>query len=406
MGSTAPGHELSFMEALDDNYVMHTYARREVGFVSGKGVELTDTEGRRYVDFLSGIGTMSLGYCDPAVTAAIQAQAATLTHVSNLYHIENRGELAAKLVSLFGVPGKVFFANSGAEANEAAIKLARKWAHSNKPAATTIVTALNSFHGRTLATVAATGQPARALPFAPVTPGFAHVAFNDVDALEAAIGEDTIAFMIEVVQGESGVWVASDEYVQRAAELCRASNTLLIVDEVQSGLYRTGYPFAFQHYGVHPDVITSAKALGSGFPVAAAIASDEVAAAFVPGDHGSTFGGGPLACAVALATLNRFAALEIADHVVAMGEYLREALATVPGLSQVRGRGLMVGFSLGDNLAAGMTAKELSDALLDAGYLVNAIGDRHVRLLPPLIVEKTHIDGLISAINGIIEGHN
>lgn len=395
------------MKDLDAAHVMHTYARRDVGFVSGQGVELTGTDGRTYVDFLSGIGTMSLGYSDPKVTAAVQAQAAKLTHASNLYYVEHRGELASRLVTLFGAPAKVFFANSGAEANEAAIKLARKWAHAHKPAATTIVTALNSFHGRTLATVAATGQPARALPFAPVTPGFAHVVFNDVSALEAAIGPDTIAFMIEVVQGESGVWVASEEYMARAAELCRETGTLLIVDEVQSGLYRTAYPFAFQHYGVQPDIITSAKALGSGFPIGAAIAVTEVAAALVPGDHGSTFGGGPLACAAALATLERFDELSIAAHVAEVGEYLIQQLGSVAGLTDIRGRGLMVGFTLDPaSVGATMTAKQLADALLQAGYLVNAIGDHYIRLLPPLIVEKTHIDGLICAINGIIEGHN
>ena len=393
--------------ALDQQYVMNTYARRPVAFVAGQGMELVAADGSRYLDFLAGISTVNLGYSDPVVTQAIADQAAQVIHTSNLYYAPHRAELAQDLVQLFGAPAKVFFANSGAEANEAAIKLARRWAAQHKPQATTILTALNSFHGRTLATVAATGQPERAVPFAPVPQGFAHVPFNDTDALEAAVGPDTIAVMLEPVQGESGVWPATPQYLQRAQELCRQHGALLIFDEVQTGMYRTGsYPFAFQRYGLAPDIVTSAKALANGVPIGAAIATVHVAGAFVPGDHGSTFGGGALACAAARATLAQLSALKLGQNSEEMGEYLRAKLADIPGIGQVRGLGLMVGFTISDELAATLgptPAKTLSDALLDRHVIVNAIGQRHIRLLPPLICNRSHIDTLCNALYAIIE---
>ena len=413
--------DLADIQALDSAYVMHTFARRPVAFTHGHGAVLTASDGATYTDFLAGIATVSLGYDDPAVTAAIVEQAGKLVHVSNLYHVEHRGELAQALVELFdgedyigdahppseSAPARVFFSNSGAEANEAAIKLARRWAKEHKPAADTILTLLGSFHGRTLATVAATGQPDRALPFAPVMPGFAHVPLNDVAALEAAIGsgQQTIAVMVEIIQGESGVWPASAEYLGRLSELCAETNTLLIVDEIQTGMYRTGAPFAYRHFGLSPDIVTSAKALANGMPIGACIAATHVADALKVGEHGSTFAGGPLVAAAALATLRRYREMDAIEHVSALGAYLRDSLAGVSGIGQVRGAGLMVGFSLTDETLATTDASSLATALFEAGYLVNAIGERSIRLVPPFVIEKSHIDGLVAALNAIINGN-
>jgi len=395
---TAVATDLTTIEKLDSEKLMHTYKRKPVAFDHGQGMHLYDTDGKEYLDLLSGLGTMGLGHSNKAVSDTLCDQSKKLMHVSNLYHVEGRGELASALIALYGQPGKVFFGNSGAEANECAIKLARKWGHANKPAADTIVTATGSFHGRTLATIAATGQPEFARPFAPITPGFAHTPFNDVEALDVMLGEKTIAFMIEVVQGESGVWPATKEYVQTAAELCKQRDILFIVDEVQSGIYRSGKPFAFQHFGIAPDIITSAKALGNGFPVGATIARTSVADAFSPGDHGTTFGGNVLACAVCLAVLDCYKAMDIEEHVTNVGAYARKRLAEIPGVCDVRGIGLMIGFTFSD-----FSAQECAEELLANGIVVNAIGDSYIRILPPLICEYAHIDTLVSAINAIIE---
>ena len=395
------------MQALpDESHLMGVFARLPIQFVRGNGMELFDADGTRYFDFLSGIGTVNLGHRHPAVTSALHAQADVLTHVSNFFYIEHRAELADKLVELFGSEAQVFFANSGAEAVEGALKLARKWATIHKPEAHTIVTALDSFHGRTYGALSATGQPARSAPFAPLLPGFRYVAYNDVDALDGALTEDTVALMLEVIQGESGVWPARAEYLETAQRLCVERNILLIIDEIQTGIYRTGLPFAFQHFGLTPDIITSAKGLGNGYPIGAIIARREAADAFAPGDHGSTFGGNPLACAVALATLRAFDACAIdgasvQEHVTAVGAYARETLSRIPGIDEVRGRGLMIGMTLGDEFC--MTAPAMRDALAHKGFIVNAIGERTIRLLPPLICTNVHIDYLSAAIYAIID---
>lgn len=392
-------------QLLDNQYVMNTFARKPVDFVRGQGMSLFDSDGKEYFDFLSGIGVLNLGHCNEGVVEAICEQVSKLAHVSNYFHVEHRGELAQQLVELYGYAGKVFFANSGAEANEGAIKLARKWGHEHKPEATTILTLGQSFHGRTLATVAATGQPDRAVPFAPVMPGFKHITLNDIDELEQTMGSDTVAILIEVIQGESGVWPAAYSYVERIDQLCAEHNVLLIVDEVQSGMYRTGRAFGFQHYDIQPDIITLAKGLGNGYPIGAVIARDEIADTFQPGDHGSTFGGGPVACAAALATVQQMRTMSIegvslAQHVESLGEYAREQLAGISGIESVRGEGLMIGFSLANSDA--LSASALADALLETGFIVNAIGQEHIRLLPPLVCRKSHIDALIGAIYAII----
>lgn len=383
---------------LDVQYVMPTYGRNNVAFVEGCGMELIDIEGKTYLDFLSGIGTVSLGHSNPVVVETLTKQAHKLMHVSNIYGVENRGELAADLSNLAGMDAQVFFSNSGAEANECAIKLARKWGHAHKSEATHIVTLEGSFHGRTLGTIAATGQKKFSAPFAPVMPGFTTVPLNDEAALDVALNDDAIALMIEVVQGESGVWLAAPSFIQRAEKLCRERNVLLVVDEVQSGMFRTGTPFAFQNYGIEPDIFTLAKALGNGFPIGATVARTNLAAEFVPGDHGTTFGGNVLACTVARTVVEQLSALADSGHIDQVGAYAREQLAALDGVTDVRGIGLMIGFTL-----ATANAQDVAAKLLERGFIVNAIGSEHVRILPPLICENAHIDALISALYATIE---
>lgn len=388
---------LEHIVELDERYVMHTYGRKPVAFISGKGMELTATDGKVYLDFLSGIGTMGLGHSHPAITDALCKQAQTLMHVSNIYHVKNRGEFAADLVALFEQRARVFFSNSGAEANECAIKLARKWAKLTKPEADTIITMKGSFHGRTLATVAATGQEKFSAPFPPKMPGFQAIEYNSLAALEDAVGPSTVAVMLEVVQGESGVWPATQEFVTKAADLCKAHNCLLIVDEVQSGMFRTGKPFAYQHYGIQPDIVSLAKGIGNGFPLGATIAREEIADVFVPGDHGTTFGGNELATSVARTVVAQLAQLADSGHIDEVSAYALKKLSALPGVEAVRGIGLMIGFSL-----TAHNAQELAARLLDQGIIVNAIGSNHIRILPPLICEIAHIDTFINALYAII----
>ena len=283
------GERLRETAAMDAAFHMGVYARKPVMFVSGEGMRLTDDEGREYLDFVSGIGAVNLGHSHPAVVEAVREQIGRLTHVSNLFFVEHRDELAADLVGLFGGEAKVFFCNSGAEANEGAIKLARRWGREKRGAAChEIVTAERSFHGRTLATLAATGQPSKQEAFAPLPAGFSHVPLNDIDALEAAVGPRTCAVMLEPVQGEGGVHPCDPAYLTAVRSLCDARDFLLGFDEVQTGLYRCGEPFAWQVYQVRPDIMCLAKSLANGLPAGAVVAHDEVASAFKPGDHGST----------------------------------------------------------------------------------------------------------------------
>ncbi|HEX9343470.1 MAG TPA: aminotransferase class III-fold pyridoxal phosphate-dependent enzyme, partial [Actinomycetota bacterium] len=282
-----------------------TYARPEIEFVRGEGVHLWDAEGREYLDFLGGIAVVAAGHANPKVVAAVAGQLATLGHTSNLYFTGPQVRLAERLVAAFGGDGKVFFSNSGAEAIEAAIKVARRWGRANRgERAIGIVCTDGAFHGRTLATLAATGKPAIKAAFEPLPAGFSHVPFGDADALAAAIGPDTAAVLLEPVQGENGIRVPPAGYLRAARELTADAGVLLILDEIQSGMGRTGRFFAHQHHGVRPDVVTMAKALGSGYPIGATIATNEVADTMHPGDHGTTFGGNPVACAAALATLD------------------------------------------------------------------------------------------------------
>jgi len=386
----------------DKSCVMQTYARKDVMFVAGSGMRLFDDEGREYLDFVSGIGAVNLGHADPFVAEAIAEQAAKLVHVSNLFYVEHRAELACDLVRLLGGGMKVFFANSGAEANEGAIKLARKWASQARPGAFKVVTALRSFHGRTLATLAATGQPGKQEAFAPLPEGFVHVPLNDLVALEAAVDDSVAAVMLEVVQGEGGVWEAERGYLLAAERLCRERGVLLMVDEVQTGFFRTGPAFAHQSCGLAPDVVTMAKAMANGMPIGAFAARDEIASALTPGDHGSTFGGGPVVCAAARATIAQMEKRNLGDNASAVGRELRARLSELGGTSgrivDVRGAGLMVGCTLTTPIAAEMAAW-----LLAHGVVVNHIGADILRFLPPLVCGTAEIDTLLAALEKGLE---
>jgi acetylornithine/N-succinyldiaminopimelate aminotransferase len=387
--------------ALDATAIMHTYARKPVMFVRGDGMRLYDDEGREYLDFVSGIGAVNLGHAHPAVAAAMCAQMATLVHVSNLFYVEHRAELAADVASLLGGDWKMFFANSGAEAVEGAIKLARRWATEHKPGAFKVVTLERSFHGRTLAALAATGQASKQDAFKPLPEGFVHVPANDATALEAAVDETVAAVMIEVVQGEGGVWPLSAEYLSAARRICDDAGALLIADEIQTGFYRTGPAFAHQGFGVVPDVVTVAKALGNGLPIGGFLARGSAADALQPGEHGSTFGGGPAICAAARATLAALAESGLGENAAEAGAYLRERLAEIGektgALSDVRGAGLMIGVTLTRPVAAQITA-----VALERGLVLNNIGTDILRFLPPLVCGKPEIDTLCSTLTDIL----
>lgn len=387
---------------MDADYVMHTFNRQPVVFVRGEGMRIWDADGKEYLDFLAGIAVNGLGHCHPELVAAIGRQAAELMHVCNLYYVPQQPMLAKRLIELSGM-GKAFFCNSGAEANECAIKLARKSAkETHGPEKQEIITAEGSFHGRTLATVTATAQPKYHEGFEPMMPGFKYVPFNDLAALDAAVNDRTCAIMLEPIQGESGVHPASHEYLVGVRNLCDERGLLLILDEIQTGLGRTGQWFGHQHYGIKPDIMTLAKTLGGGFPIGACLASDDVAEAFVPGNHASTFGGNPLACAAALATLDVMEREKLVENSAETGEYLRKRLeelrASRDDIAEVRCVGLMAAVEFNRDCAP-----ELAAECLRRGLIVNPIGRRIVRMLPPLIVKKEHVD---TAVRVLADSHS
>jgi predicted acetylornithine/succinylornithine family transaminase len=375
--------------------LMNTYPPQPVTFVRGEGSRLWDDEGREYLDFLSGLAVTSLGHAHPAVADAIATQARTLLHTSNLYGTVPQRDVAAVLDRLIGGGGRVFFCNSGAEANECAIKLARKWGGYGRYA---VVSAYGSFHGRTLATLHATGQPSKHEPFQPLPEGFRHVAWHDVDALEAAIDPTVGAVLLEPVQGEGGVQPASPAYFQAVRRLCDERDLLFMVDEVQTGLGRTGRWFGFQHLGVRPDVVTMAKALGNGVPIGACWATEGAAAAFEPGDHATTFGGQPLAAAAARAVLAVMEEEDVAARAADRGAYLEAALGELPGVQSVRGAGLLIAAEL-----EGTWAKDVAAAALSGGLVVNAVTDSAVRLAPSLLVTEEEIDKAVAVLGAAIE---
>ena len=375
---------------------MRTYPPPAVTFVRGEGTVLWDDRGRRYLDFLAGIGVTSLGHANPAVAEAVTEQAQTLVHVSNLFGTTPGPEVAATLDRLLGGPaGKVFFANSGAEANECALKLARKWGGRGRHV---VVSAYGSFHGRTLATLHATGQPQKHEAFQPLPEGFRHVAWSDLAALEAAMGPDVAAVMLECVQGEGGVRVPDDDYLPGVRRLCDERGVLLILDEVQTGLGRTGRWFAFQHAGIEPDVVTLAKALGNGVPIGACWARDDVAGAFEPGDHATTFGGQPLAASAARAVLAEMERLDVPSLATAAGERLAKGLESLPGVASVRGSGLL----LAAELTAPGTARDIAARALEAGLVVNAVTDSALRLEPSLLVTDDEIDEAVAILGEVL----
>jgi acetylornithine/N-succinyldiaminopimelate aminotransferase len=375
---------------LADRYLMQTGRRLPVTFVRGQGCLLYDDSGREYLDLVAGIAVNLLGHAHPDVVAAVSAQAGTLIHTSNLYFSQPQVELARRLVEL-SFPSRVFFCNSGAEANEAAIKLARKWGTRNRDGAFEIITTAGSFHGRTLATVTAGGQPKYSDPFKPLPEGFVHVPYNDLDAIKAATGERTVAVLLEPVMGEIGIIPSAPGYLAAVRAWCDAQNLLLMLDEVQTGLGRTGRWFAHQHHGIAPDVMTLAKGLGAGVPIGACLAAPR-ADVFEPGDHGSTFGGNPLACAAALAVLTVIERDGLVGHAAEMGEVLHDSLLDL-GAKDVRGLGLMQAFELAEP-----RAKAVQNSCLEAGIIVNAVDDFSVRLVPPLIISHAQIDRAHSAI--------
>lgn len=388
---------------MDRKYYMNTFGNRTpVSFQYGKGINLWDTEGKKYYDFLAGIAVNALGHAHPALVKAISEQAGKLIHCSSLYYIEPQAKLAKTLVEN-SCADRVFFANSGAEANEGAIKLARIYnKKTGSPDKFEIITLKKSFHGRTLTTVAATGQEKYQKPYMPITPGFKHVPLNDLEALKNEIGPSTCAVMLEPIQGESGVNPVEMEYMKGVRKLCDEKGLLLIFDEIQTGMGRTGTLFGYQQFGVEPDIFTLAKGLAGGVPIGALCAKEFVAKAFEPGDHGSTFGGNPLACAAGLAVFETILGEKLPENAAKMGEYFKEKLLELSAkyslIKEIRGMGLMLGIQLSAEKAA-----EIKNQLFGQGFLVGNVGGDVIRMLPPLIIGKADIDLFIEVLDQILK---
>ncbi len=376
------------------SHLMNTYARQPVAFVRGEGVYLWDENGKRYLDAVAGVAVNTLGHGHPGLVKAVAEQAASLIHSSNLYRVKRQEELADRLCDLSGMD-KAFFCNSGCEANEAAIKLARLYGHGKGIANPTIIVTEQSFHGRTMATLSATGSRKIQAGFEPLLSGFARVPFNDIVAIRqvASTNQDVVAVLVEPLQGEGGINVAASDYMAELRKICDEFGLLMMLDEVQTGIARTGAWFAFQHSGVMPDVMALAKGLGGGVPIGACLARGEAAEAFKPGNHGSTFGGNPLACAAALATLDAIEKQALRENADKTGDYIRAQLkamlADTAGVVDIRGQGLMIGIEL-DRPCGDIVAR-----MRDRGFLVNVTSDKVVRLVPPLIFSQANADELL-----------
>ena len=388
--------------ALADENIMHTYRRFPVVLARGKGQKVWDVNGKEYLDFVAGIAVCNLGHSHPGVIDALKKQLEKLTHVSNLYYTEPQARLAKLLVDN-SFADKVFFCNSGAEANEAAIKLARKYAHENLGADKfELITMKDSFHGRTMATITATGQEKFQFGFTPLLEGFTYVPFNDLNALEKAINKKTCGVMVEPIQGEGGVNIPDARYLKEVRSLCDEHKILLIVDEVQTGIGRTGKLFAYEHAGIEPDIMTLAKALGNGFPVGAMLATDKIAESFAPGNHASTFGGNPLAMAAALATLEIMLHEGILDNCRKTGDYFLKELKKLEKkhalINNVRGKGLMLAVTLN------MEAAEIVRECMQKGLLINSTGGKTLRFVPPLIITNKDVDQAVDILNEVMEG--
>jgi acetylornithine/N-succinyldiaminopimelate aminotransferase len=388
---------LTDLQALEQRYLMQTYKRAPVEFVRGEGALLWDAEGREYLDFLAGISVCSVGHCNPEVVEAVREQAGRLMHTSNLFYTEPMVRLAERLVDS-SLSGRVFFSNSGTEANECAIKIARKHAHRRGVEAPEIVSFERDFHGRTYGSLSATPALAANAALAPMLPGFRAVPLNDAAALRAAVGESTAAVLIEPIQGEAGVYPVSDDVLLAAREACDEAGALLIFDEIQTGVGRTGSLWAYEQTPVRPDVLTSAKALGGGMPIGACLTTAEAGEVLEPGDHGSTFAAGPIACAAALAVLDLVDDPGLLRSVRELGGELRNGLLALDGVREVRGRGLMAGVGLVD----GIDASALGADLLQRGLIVNVPEPGTLRLLPPLTVDSDQIGHAVATIEAAL----
>ncbi len=381
-------------------YIMNTYGRQPLVLIKGRGSKVYDSDGREYLDFVSGIAVNNLGHCHPRVVVALQKQAQRLMHVSNHYHNEPQINLAKALVKS-SFADKIFFCNSGTEAVEAAIKLARRYSREvKKRDRYEIITMHGSFHGRTLGALAATAQEKIHKSFEPLVAGFRYVPFNDVKAVEEALTEQTCAVLVEPVQGEGGVNIPSEGYLKALRKICDHHDLLLMLDEVQTGMGRTGKLYAYEHYGITPDVVTIAKGLGAGMAIGALLATDKASQAFTPGSHGSTFGGNPLACAAGLAALETLLEDNIIIQAVdQLSSHFMEGLAALKKkygfIKDVRGKGLLIGMELDFN------GKDIVAACVKEGFLINCTVDRVLRFMPPLIITEEEIDQLLDALDGI-----
>ncbi|HEY2335109.1 MAG TPA: aspartate aminotransferase family protein [Solirubrobacterales bacterium] len=388
---------LTDLQALEERYLMRTYKRAPVEFVRGEGALLWDAEGNEYLDFLAGISVCSVGHCNPDVVEAVREQVGRLMHASNLFYTEPMVRLAERL-SGSSLGGRVFFSNSGAEANECAIKIARKHAHRRGIEAPEIVSFERDFHGRTYGALSATPALASNPDLAPMLPGFRSVPLNDAAALREAVGESTAAVLIEPIQGESGIYPVGDEVLLAAREACDEAGALLILDEIQTGIGRTGSLWAYEQTPVRPDVLTSAKALGGGMPIGACLTTPETGEVLEPGDHGSTFAGGPVASAAALAVLEIVDDRALLRSVHELGARLHEGLLALDGVREVRGRGLMLGVGLAD----GTDAAAIGADLLERGLIVNVPEPGTLRLLPPLTVDSAQVERAVGAIEAAL----
>ena len=380
---------------------MHTYKRLPVTFERGEGCWLWDKEGKRYLDALAGIAVVGIGHSHPRFVQTLTAQAARLVHTSNVYEIENQEALGARLAAISGMD-EVFFCNSGCEANEAALKIARLYGHHKGIEMPAIIVMEKAFHGRTIATLSATGSRKVQAGFEPLVPGFARVPFDDFAAIKkvAESNRNVVAVLVELIQGEGGINICHPEYLHGLREICDANGWLLMLDEVQSGVGRTGKWFAFQHSGVKPDVMTLAKGLASGVPIGACIAAGPAAGVFKPGNHGSTFGGNPLACAAALVTLDIIEQDNLMANAVAMGQFIHDGFATqlkgVAGVRDIRNMGLMIGIELA------YPCEELVKSALAAGLLINVTNDNVIRLLPPLVIKREEAAQIVAILSPLI----
>lgn len=383
-----------------EQYYMPVFARYNIVLSHGEGPYVYDNEGKKYLDFLAGIAVNLLGHAHPKLVAAIAEQAGKLIHCSNIYYTEVQTLLITELAAVSGLD-KVFIANSGAEANEGAIKLARKYGKTLSPDRVEIISAQHCFHGRTLATLTATAQPKYQAGYEPLPGGFTYVNYNDIEALKAVVSEKTCAILLEPIQGEGGINMPDENYLQEVRQLCDETGTLLILDEIQTGMGRTGTMFAYEQYGIVPDIVTIAKGLGGGVPIAAFIASDKVAKVFHSGDHGSTFGGNPLVCAAANAVLAEIKEAGLLSNAQQMGTYLIDSLEKLKEkypaiITTVRGKGLIVGAELT------IEGRGIVNSCLEAGVIINCTAGNVLRFVPPLIIQPVHVDEMIAVLDGVL----